>query len=308
MNATPRLHPLPSLEAWQSVAASRGTLVLLCAGILLSCACRRIEPSGPRPGEPEPPAQAIATDGGIEMVLVPAGEFSMGSASGDDDEKPVHSVRLSAFYVDVVEVTQESYERLMGKNPSRFVGPDRPVDQVSWLDAARYCNMRSLREGRTACYNPQTLECDFEADGYRLPTEAEWEYACRAGTTTRWSFGDDPRAIDPFAWVKENADQTSHPVRRKKPNGWGLYDMHGNLAEWCHDYYAETYGPEHEGHDPRGPASGEMRVVRGGCWDLSADRARSAARGSESPGFVDVCFKREAYGFRCVRRAEATEP
>jgi len=194
----------------------------------------------------------------------------------------------------------------MGRNPSRFVAPDRPVDQVTWHDAVQYCNMRSLREGLVPCYDPDTLECHFDADGYRLPTEAEWEYACRAGTTTSWSFGDDAGQAAKHAWFKENAGDTTHPVRKRPANPWGLYDMHGNVAEWCNDYYGEEYEAAGEVTDPRGPANGEMRVVRGGCWATGADRGRSSARGSESPAFVDVCFRRDAYGFRCVRRVVET--
>ncbi len=258
-----------------------------------------------------PPSETpatVTTKTGIQMVRIPAGEFTMGGEDGDDDEKPVHHVRVGAFYIDACEVTQESYQGLMGKNPSKFKAPDKPVDQVSWHDAVQYCNARSLREGLPPCYDSETLECDFSAGGYRLPTEAEWEYACRAGTTTRWSFGDDPGKLGQHAWVKANSNNTTHPVRQKDPNPWGLHDMHGNLYEWCNDFYSEAYGPDHEGADPRGPASGDQRVVRGGCWAMGEDRCRSSARGSESPGFVDACFKREAYGFRCVRRAGADSP
>ncbi len=242
------------------------------------------------------------------MVLVPAGEFVMGDDRAEDDEKPAHRVRLSPFSIDVTEVTQESFERLMGRNPSQFTGADRPVDQVSWHDAVQYCNVRSLREGLSPCYDPETLQCDFDADGYRLPTEAEWEYACRAGTATSWSFGDDPGRAARHAWLKDNAKGTTHPVRRKPPNPWGLRDVHGNLAEWCNDYYRETDESAEEATDPRGPAEGENRVVRGGCWATGADRSRSSARDGESPAFVDVCFRRDAYGFRCVRRADADAP
>ncbi|MHC4406804.1 MAG: formylglycine-generating enzyme family protein, partial [Planctomycetota bacterium] len=247
----------------------------------------------------------VVNEGGVEMVQISPGEFLMADNDADDDESPAHRVRLSPFVIDVCEVTQESFRELMGRNPSKFEGSDRPVDQVSWHDAAQYCNMRSLNEGLTPCYHPETLQCDFEADGYRLPTEAEWEYACRAGTTTKWSFGGNPRELTKHAWFKGNAGKSTHPVKQKDPNPWGLYDMHGNVSEWCHDFYREGYGPDSEGDDPRGPASGEKRVVRGGCWALGEDRCRSSARAAESPGFVDACFKRETYGFRCVRRAES---
>jgi formylglycine-generating enzyme required for sulfatase activity len=192
---------------------------------------------------------------------------------------------------------------MMGKNPSKTVSPDRPVERISWVSAAQYCNMRSLREGFTPCYDADTLACDFEANGYRLPTEAEWEYACRAGTTTAWSCGDNSKKLDEYAWFKDNAGKQTQPVRQKKPNPWGLFDLHGNVLEWCHDFYSETYEAT-EAADPRGPAAGDERTLRGGSWKTSEDRCRSAARWSETPAFADACFGTEEYGFRCVRRAD----
>jgi formylglycine-generating enzyme required for sulfatase activity len=247
--------------------------------------------------------KTIVTTSGAEMVLIRAGEFLMGDDRGEDDEKPVHRVQLSAFYMDVCEVTQQSYQGLMGKNPAKVPGPDHPVERVSWLSAIQYCNMRSWREGLKPCYNAETLECDFSADGYRLPTEAEWEYACRAGTSSRWSFGDDTAQLAKHAWFKDNAQKTTHPVKQKSPNPWGLYDMHGNVAEWCNDFSAEGYPSAEKVQDPRGPQQGEERVLRGGSWTSSDDGCRSAARAAQPPGFADVCFGYEAYGFRCVRRA-----
>jgi formylglycine-generating enzyme required for sulfatase activity len=248
-------------------------------------------------------AKTITTPTGLEMVLVPAGEFLMGDPSGETDEQPAHRVHVSACYLDTREVTQKAYESLMEKNPSKFKGPDRPVEQVDWYHAALYCNMRSLKEGLKPCYDAQTLACDFTANGYRLPTEAEWEYACRAGRQTQYSGGDDPGQLRSCAWFKGNADQTTHPVGRKTPNAWGLYDLHGNVAEWCHDLYSETYYQKSEPRDPRGPASGDKRVLRGGSWRTREDGCRSAVRSSESPRFADACFGSDAYGFRCVRRA-----
>jgi formylglycine-generating enzyme required for sulfatase activity len=243
----------------------------------------------------------ITTKTGVEMVLLPAGEFTLGDAQGEDDEKPPHKVRLSAFYIDRSEVTQVDFEKMMGKNPARTVGPDRPVERVSWVLAVQYCNMRSMREGLQPCYDPKTFACDFNANGYRLPTEAEWEYACRAGASGRWSFGNEPSEFGKHGWFKGNAEKSTHPVKQKAANAWGLYDMHGNVAEWCNDYYAEAYDPA-QSQDPRGPASGEERVLRGGSFKSGEESCRSAVRHSEPPGFADVCFGYDAYGFRCVRK------
>ena len=283
------------------VLAGLACLALLVGG----CSTESRPQTDDRPaGLPASTSQPITTKTGAQMVLIPAGRLIMGDDRGDDDEKPAHAVRLSAFYIDTCEVTQASYQSLMGKNSSKFEGPDRPVERLSWFAATQYCNMRSLREGFTPCYDPETLECDFAADGYRLPTEAEWEYACRAGTTTRWSFGNSAAKLTAHAWFKENAAKTTHPVKQKSTNPWGLYDMHGNVSEWCNDFYSEGYEMQGEATDPRGPASGEERVLRGGSWASSDTSCRSSARASEEPGFADVCFGYEAYGFRCVRRAE----
>jgi formylglycine-generating enzyme required for sulfatase activity len=253
-----------------------------------------------KPEEPE--VTSTTTQMGVEMVLCPAGEFVMGTNGGDEDESPARKIRVGAFHIDAREVTQKHYEGLMGKNPAKFTGPLRPVERLSWFAAIKYCNARSLREGLTPCYDPKTGACDYAADGYRLPTEAEWEYACRAGTKGSYSFGGAASALGRYGWFKGNAGKATHPVGVKRPNRWGLHDMHGNVAEWCNDHYAGKYDPAATA-DPRGPAAGKERILRGGSWRSPADRCRSAARNSEPPGLTDVCFGYEAYGFRCVRRA-----
>jgi formylglycine-generating enzyme required for sulfatase activity len=275
---------------------------LLLAALLLAGCGKADQP--PPAATAAGPLPTVTTRTGVEMVLVPAGEFVMGDDGGDDDERPAHKVRISAFYIDTSEVTQKAYRALMGGNPAKFAGPDRPVERASWLAATQYCNMRSLREGLKPCYDPKTQACDFAADGYRLPTEAEWEYACRAGTATRYSFGNDAAGLPAYAWFRANAAKETHPARQRAPNPWGLYDMHGNVAEWCNDFYADAYTAG-EATDPRGPAGGKERVLRGGSWASSAEACRSSSRAAEPPGFADVCFGYEAYGFRCVRRAPA---
>ncbi len=179
----------------------------------------------------------------------------------------MHKVWIDAFLMDRHEVTQAEYEKL-GKieafpNPSHFQGADLPVEQVTWPQAARFCNARSRLEGLQPCYNEDTGACDFEANGYRLPTEAEWEYACRAGTDSDYSFGDEARQLGDFAWFADNSAKKTHPVGRKKPNPWGLFDMHGNVAEWCQDVYDPSYYKASPEKTPRGPDEGnEIRPPR----------------------------------------------
>jgi sulfatase modifying factor 1 len=276
----------------------------------LSLAAVALLPLGCGHGTPAPAVHApptITTKSGIEMVVIPAGSFEMGSRQGG--EEPVHRVALDSFLMDRHEVTQAEYEKL-GKieafpNPSHFQGPDLPVEQVTWPQAARFCNARSRLEGLKPCYNEDTGACDFAADGYRLPTEAEWEYTCRAGMDTDYSFGTDARNLGEFAWFADNAGKKTHPIGQKKPNPWGLFDMHGNVAEWCQDVYDRGYYQSSPAKNPRGPADGREYVLRGGSWKSAADALRSSYRLGETPGFSDACLARDAIGFRCVRKAPA---
>jgi formylglycine-generating enzyme required for sulfatase activity len=249
--------------------------------------------------------------GGREMVMIPAGFFEMGSRYGRDDEKPVHKVWIESFLMDPHEVTQAEYEKI-GRieafpNPSHFQGADLPVEQVTWPQAARFCNARSRFEGLQPCYNEDTGACDFQANGYRLPTEAEWEYACRAGTNSVYSFGDEARQLGDYGWFADNSGKKTHPIGRKKPNQWGLFDMHGNVAEWCQDFYAPEYYKASPERAPHGPDEGNENVLRGGSWKSAADALRSAYRIGETPGFSDACLARDAIGFRCVRKAPASK-
>jgi len=158
--------------------------------------------------------------------------------------------------------------------------------------------------GLRPAYDPKTWQCDFEADGYRLPTETEWEYAARAGTRTDRYFGNDSSRLSRHAWFKENSTRGPQPVGLKEPNPWGLHDVYGNVWEWCHDFYAEDYYRHSPERDPRGPATGQNRVVRGGCWNSRPDMCRSAYRHYEDPRYTDVCFGKDVHGFvgfRCVR-------
>jgi formylglycine-generating enzyme required for sulfatase activity len=250
----------------------------------------------------------IKTKTGIEMVSIPAGWFEMGSRRGEANESPVHRIWVDAFLMDRYEVTQEQYGELVLGNPSHFKGAKNPMEQMSWADAALYCNARSRAEGLEPCYDEESGECDFSANGYRLPTEAEWEYACRAGTDTEHFFGLEQRRLKDHAWYADNSLEKTHPVGQKKPNPWGLYDMYGNVAEWCNDIYDESYYENSRQKDPRGPTEGKKYVLRGGAWSSSADKCRSSYRVGEDPGFQDACFARDDIGFRCVRSAPQNIP
>lgn len=246
----------------------------------------------------------IRTPSGAVMIKLPAGEFTMGDARGAADVKPAHLVKISAFYMDKWEVTQAAFLALTGLNTSKAQGPQNPVEQTSWVHAARYCNARSLKEGLKPCYDSKTWVCDFAADGYRLPTEAEWEYACRAGAQTAYSFGDEAQKLLAHAWVKSNSGGVPHPVGTKVANAWGLFDLHGNVMEWCNDFYEAGYYASSPAENPTGPVSGEARVLRGGGWRSQAPACTSAARAKDSPVNIDTCLGYPDYGFRCVRRAK----
>ena len=236
------------------------------------------------------------------MVLVRGGWFEMGDANCSPDESPVHKVWVDPFIMDRYEVVQEQYVKLTGENPSSFPGTNKPVESVNWVQAVLYCNLRSRAEGFRPCYDEKTFACDFGADGYRLPTEAEWEYACRAGTSTRYSFGDGTDPLSKYAWFKQNSGKSAHNIGKKEANRWGLYDMHGNVAEWCNDAYRENYYKTSPSKDPRGPDEGEIKVLRGGGWQDRIGSLRSSWRASENFRFVDACVM-DSMGFRCARNA-----
>jgi formylglycine-generating enzyme required for sulfatase activity len=217
----------------------------------------------------------------MRFVPILAGTFTM----GDADYGPAHEVTLTKpFELGVYEVTQEQYEQVMGKNPSKFMGSQNPVEQVSWDDAVEFCRKLSS--------TPVEKKAGFV---YRLPTEAEWEYACRAGTTTKYSFGDSGSEWGDYAWYGQNSGRTTHPVGQKKPNAWGLYDMHGNVHEHCQDWYGDH--PSGSVTDPTGSASGNTRVLRGGHYSTSPCPAAKRGRG-DSPE-----YGYDYLGFRLVRTA-----
>jgi len=273
-------------------------LVLSCLVCLGSYGCGGSE-SDTGPAEGETPA-TIVSESGVEMVLLPGGWFEMGYDGGNRDEGPVHRVRVDGLVMDRYEVTQDQYHQLQLSDASRFEGDRLPAEQRTWIDAIRFCNERSYEEGLDPCYDEETLECDFETNGYRLPTEAEWEYAARAGTTSRFFFGDDPRRMSQYAWTEGNAGEQTQEVGTRRANPWGLFDLYGNVAEWVHDYYAENYYLSSPERNPRGPDQGEFRVVRGGGWSSMAEDVRSSSR-VFSASVDDGCMVSDAIGFRCVR-------
>jgi formylglycine-generating enzyme required for sulfatase activity len=253
-------------------------------------------------GRPEAAAASPAPTNALVMVQIKGGKFIMGDK--DEVDAPLHEVVVSSFAMDRNLVTQEQFQKLMGTNPSRWKGDKNPVEQLRWSDAVRFCNKRSEAEGLQPCYDLTTMKCNYEANGYRLPTEAEWEYACRAGTTTAFFFGDNPAKLGDYAWFEKNSGGRPRPVGQKQPNPWGLYDMVGNVWEWCNDFYKVDYYQESPRENPRGPSEGQNKVLRGGAWRFSAENSRSGYRYNESPGYSDVCFGYDIYGFRCVRKAE----
>ncbi|MEW6440404.1 MAG: formylglycine-generating enzyme family protein [bacterium] len=245
---------------------------------------------------------------GMELSRVPAGTFIMGSPEeepGRKEDEAQHRVTIpNPFYMQVTEVTRGQWKKLMGNDPSHFAecGDECPVEQVTWNEAVEFCNRLSALEGFRPAYGigEQGTVWDRGADGYRLPTEAEWEFACRAGSTSAFCTGTITRireAMDPnldrVGWYFGNALGT-RPVRQKECNSWGLYDMHGNVWEWCWDWYGQY--DTRPATDPAGPPDGSRRVLRGGSWYGDAKNCRSADRIFYSPG-----GKNYSLGFRLCR-------
>jgi formylglycine-generating enzyme required for sulfatase activity len=226
--------------------------------------------------------ESIDLGGGIKMefVLIKPGSFIMGNDMdlGDGDETPMHKVTITKpFYLGKYEVTQEQWQELMGSNPSEFKGVKLPVDTVSWNDCQSFLSKLQRKIGKK----------------FTLPTEAQWEYACRAGTTTIWNLGNSSTLLEDYAWIDSNSGKVTHPVGSKKPNTWGLYDMYGNVQEWCADWYATPYTLG-DVTDPKGPSHGDSRILRGGAWGDSPVNVRSAYRNCNGAD-----GKNNGIGFRC---------
>jgi formylglycine-generating enzyme required for sulfatase activity len=263
-------------------------LIPLVIIIIIALSCKDNPPQPPdaaapalndsfAPVEPEGRDQAtglwkeiVHKKSGVRLRLIPAGEFDMGSPDAEQyrfiDEGPVHRVKITKpFYLGKFEVTQAQWKTIMGNNPSTWQGDKLPVEEINWNDAQEFCKKAG--------------------DSLRLPTEAEWEYACRAGSKVRWSHGDTQDKLVDYAWYIDNSGNKTHEVGTRKPNAWGLYDMHGNVWEMCSDWYALKYYEECKDGvtDPTGPANGVERVRRGAAWSHCFINARCAKREKSKP-------------------------
>jgi len=260
---------------------------------------------------PQPATEEI---NGITMVSLPGGSFEMGHLYQPDsslpgnvnvffpDEQPVHEVVLSGFQISATEITQGQYSAVTGDNPSTFTGEENlPVTNVGASQALKFCNMLSEKAGFEPCYDEKTGKYDFAKNGFRLPTEAEWEYACRAGSDTHFYTGSTEQDLDSAGWFIGNSGGKTHPVARKKPNAWGLYDMHGNVFEECYDGYdenmVESVYPPGSVRDPVGFDNFNMRIMRGGGWFSEPAACRSFTRSKFWTGGANYYI-----GFRVVRR------
>lgn len=307
----------------------RALAVFLSMLLISLTACSRESSSQPgtesAPTENESEASSVnhaATETPEGFVLIEGGSFQMGSPDSEpwrSEDETQHTVTVSDFYISAYELTQAEYEAVTGENPSNFSGENLPAESISWLDAVFYCNARSEQEGLTPAYtiDGSNVTWNREADGYRLPTEAEWEYACRAGTETPFNtenspsaeevnyYGHYPYEIEGNYFSQDNLEtqpgeyrETTVEVGSFEPNAFGLYDMHGNVSEWVWDYYGEY--PAEEQIDPAGPETGTMRVYRGGGWNDFAKNMRSAYRATLEPELMSFNI-----GLRLVRNAVA---
>jgi len=253
------------------------------------------------------------------MIFVKGGTFQMGSDNGERNEKPMHSIIIDTFLIDKYPVTQKDYEEIVGKTPSHFIkknviihgffgfgrevenltNPRNPVEYVCWYDAIEYCNIKSDKEGLTCCYSGSGLntKCNFSANGYRLPTEAEWEYAARGGNKSKGYEYSGSNSINTVAWCEMNSFKKTHPVGDKKANELGISDMSGNVWELCYDWYDKSYYQNSPKHNPVGPDLGKYRVLRGGSWYSIETDMQTSFRNRIEPTVI-------AYnaGFRTVRR------
>lgn len=250
----------------------------------------------------------------------------MGDTFGDGNssEKPVHTITVSSFWISKYEVTQKEWVEVMGNNSSYFEGDNLPVYAVSWYDVIEYCNIRSKKEGLTPCYNIDKIKKDpnnkskydnlkwiitvnWNANGYRLPTEAEWEYAARGGNKSKGYKYSGSNNINDVGWYyNKNLEINIFSGGRKMPNELGIYDMSGNVQEWCWDWYDENYYNYSPTNDPKGPSFSRWRVSRGGCgeYDSRSGYHRVTSRNSQNPSYNSPQAEMGKVGFRLVRSAQ----
>ncbi|MBF0226458.1 MAG: formylglycine-generating enzyme family protein [Desulfobacterales bacterium] len=224
---------------------------------------------------------------GVKFVLIHAGSFLMGSDTPGEkvyeDEVPKHRVNISnPFYIGIHEITQAQWTSVIGNNPSKFKDSNRPVDSVSWNDVQKFIQLLNKKEG---------------TDTYRLPTEAEWEYAARSGTDSPYFFGDVILQASQYAWFDSNSAEKTHLVGELRANQRGLYDVSGNVWEWCMDWYDKTFYANSPPDDPSGPPNGSLKIIRGGSWSNNVNYCRSALRYSYPPDRPSICI-----GFRLVKK------
>jgi formylglycine-generating enzyme required for sulfatase activity len=260
----------------------------------------------------------ITSPKGMKLRRIPSGRFYMGSHDSDEylrnNEHPQHRVQITRnLFVGVYQVTQGDFLQLMEYNPSAATDNEQcPADSVTWYSAIEFCNKMSEAEGLSPYYELKSIKrraigsiekaevTVLDGNGYRLLTEAEWEYVCRAGSITPWCYGDQVMEVGDYAWYYDNSSMETHPVGGKKPNSWGLFDMHGNIMEWCYDWYDEFYYQQcsDEEENPTGPMEGGAKVLRGGAWQFGAEATRCAYRNSSSPDTASSVI-----GFRVCRNA-----
>ena len=236
-----------------------------------------------------------------DLISINGGTYLMGSPETEmqrETDEVQHEVIVSDFYIGRYEVTQKAYEEVIGENPSNFKGENLPVENVTWYEAIEYCNKLSKKDGLTPAYtiDGENVSWDRSANGYRLPTEAEWEFAAKGGASSKSFKYSGSNNLDDVAWHKGNSKGTPHTVGTKLPNELGVYDMSGNVWEWCWDWYNKDFYKLEKGDNPKGPEMGERRSVRGGSWDSQQNYVRPANRISTEPNKTH-----EFYGFRVVR-------
>jgi formylglycine-generating enzyme required for sulfatase activity len=250
--------------------------------------CDQSGPPNDPPSTERFSAETVVNSVGMRFVRIPAGTFQMGSETGQDDEVPVHKVRISEpFYMGALEVTQQQWNQLMNENPSRFQEPFHPVERVTWFDAQAFIDSLNQKEG---------------VGLYRLPTEAEWEYAARAGTRTPFSFGASNDSLKAYAWYNVNAEEHTWPAGRKKANPFGLHDIHGNVWEWVQDSYNPFFYRFSPTVDPKNDQDSNARIIRGGGW-LSIKKDMRAANRAWTRGDTGSLM----IGFRVVREIPEDE-